>query len=61
MVTNAGNIREKCQVKSHNTTGIRMSQYKTPDRSMFEKEGIIFKNGTEITIPPHSIGDIYPS
>jgi hypothetical protein len=33
-----------------------MSQYKTQEGTMFEKQGILFKNGTEIAIPLQNIG-----
>lgn len=33
--------------KTHDIKAIRMIQYQTPDGAIFEKEGIIFANGTE--------------
>jgi hypothetical protein len=42
--------------KTHDIVGIRMSQYKTQEGTMFEKQGILFKNGTEIAIPLQNIG-----
>jgi hypothetical protein len=42
--------------KTHDLKAIRIIQYQTPDGAIFEKEGIIFANGTEITIPTESIG-----
>jgi hypothetical protein len=42
--------------KTHDISGIRMHQYQTSDGALFDKESIIFANGTEVIIPAQNIG-----
>jgi len=44
--------------QTHDITGIKMIHYQTPDGAIFDKEALIFKNGTEVIIPAQSIGDV---
>lgn len=44
--------------QTHDINGIKMINYQTSDGAMFQKEALIFKNGTEAIIPAQNIGDI---
>jgi hypothetical protein len=44
--------------QTHDIKGIKMINYQTPDGAMFQKEALIFNNGTEVIIPAQNIGDV---
>ena len=44
--------------QTHDINGIKMNQLSNTRWGMFQKEALIFKNGTEAIIPAQNIGDI---